>query len=61
MDSLLPKKTEDAKKDQRHVLVLFAMTKLRKKSKQQTDPRGEDKNEKQHKPRMSIRNVDISV
>ena len=65
MDSLLPKKTEDPKKDhlpwQRHVLVLFAMRKLRKKLKQQTDPRGEDKNEKQHIPGMNIRNVDISV
>ena len=34
--------------------------KTEKKLKQQTDPR-EDKKEKQHKPRMNIRNVDISV
>ena len=29
--------------------------------KQQTDPRGEDKKEKQHKLRMNIRNEYISV
>ena len=31
------------------------------KKKQQTDPRGEDKKEKQYKLRMNIRNVYISA
>ena len=52
MDSSLPKKTEDPKKDQ-HVLVLIVG------KKQQTDPRGEDKKEKQYK--LRIRNVYISA
>ena len=33
----------------------------KKREKKQTDPRGEDKKEKQHKLGMNIRNVDISV
>ena len=57
MDSLLPKKTEDPKKVhwpwQQHVLVLIVG------KKQQTDPRGEDKKEKQYK--LRIRNVYISA
>ena len=63
MDSSLTKITEDLKKDhlprQQHVLVLLVMRK--KEKKKQTDPRGEDKKEKQHKLGMNIRNVDISV
>ena len=35
--------------------------KNRGKKQQQTDPRGEDKKEKQHKLCMNIRNVYISV
>ena len=34
---------------------------LRGKKKQQTDPRGEDKKEKQYKLRMNVRNVYISA
>ena len=63
MDSSPTKITEDLKKDhlprQQHVLVLLVMRK--KEKKKQTDPRGEDKKEKQHKLGMNIRNVDISV
>ena len=63
MDSSPTKITEDLKKDhlprQQHVLVLPVMRK--KEKKKQTDPRGEDKKEKQHKLGMNIRNVDISV
>ena len=63
MDSSPTKITEDLKNDhlprQQHVLVLLVMRK--KEKKKQTDPRGEDKKEKQHKLGMNIRNVDISV
>ena len=63
MDSSPTKITEDLKKDhlprQQHVLVLLVMRKKEKKN--ETDPRGEDKKEKQHKLGMNIRNVDISV
>ena len=52
MDSSLPKKTEDPKKVH-YVLVLIVG------KKQQTDPRGEDKKEKQYK--LRIRNVYISA
>ena len=65
MDSSLSKNTEDPKKDylplQRHICPRAPREEENRGKKQQTDPRGEHNKEKQHKLRMNIRNVYISV
>ena len=65
IDSSLSKKTEDPKKDylplQRRICPRAPREGENRGKKQQADPRGEHNKEKQHKLRMNIWNVYISV
>ena len=59
MDSSLPKKRKIRKRFIDHDNGMSSCSLW--ETKQQTDPRGEDKKEKQYKLRMNIRNVYISA